>query len=152
MGEFSIHPRNLFVHLRKSLSHRNHAPDAWRRWGTRRFSVEFAHILKRDVGYPLWLRLRGVGMAYLLPADYVNYGLPSGTTPDWITAATALINAYCRRPDLNVIQYQERLRVVSGSQTVLLSYLPLAPLGRLHRRWWRCRASMGGRGVGSCRK
>jgi len=67
-------------------------------------------------------------MAYLLPADYVNYGLPSGTTPDWITAATALINAYCRRPDLNVIQYQERLRVVSGSQTVLLSYLPLAPL------------------------
>ena len=67
-------------------------------------------------------------MAYLLPADYVNYGLPAGTTPDWITAATALINSYCRRPDLNVIQYQERLRIVSGSQTVLLSYLPLAPL------------------------
>jgi len=68
-------------------------------------------------------------MAYLLPADYVNYGLPAGTTPDWITAATALINSFCRRPDLNVIQYQERLRIVSGSQTVLLSYLPLAPLG-----------------------
>jgi hypothetical protein len=67
-------------------------------------------------------------MAYLLPADYVNYGLPTGTTPDWITAATALINSYCRRPDLNVTQYQERLRVVSQSQTVLLSYLPLAPL------------------------
>jgi hypothetical protein len=67
-------------------------------------------------------------MAYLLPADYVNYGLPAGTTPDWVTAATALINSYCRRPDLNVIQYQERLRIVSGSQTVLLSYLPLAPL------------------------
>ena len=68
-------------------------------------------------------------MAYLLPADYGNYGLPAGTTPDWITAATALINSFCRRPDLNVIQYQERLRIVSGSQTVLLSYLPLAPLG-----------------------
>jgi hypothetical protein len=68
-------------------------------------------------------------MAYLLPADYVNYGLPAGTTPDWIAAATALINAFCRRPDLNVIQYQERLRLVSGAQTVLLSYLPLAPLG-----------------------
>jgi hypothetical protein len=67
-------------------------------------------------------------MAYLLPADYVNYGLPAGTTPDWITAATALINSFCRRPDLNVIQYQERLRIVSGAQTVLLSYLPLAPL------------------------
>ena len=67
-------------------------------------------------------------MAYLQPADYGNYGLPAGTTPDWVTAATALINSYCRRPDLNVIQYTERLRIVSGSQTVLLSYLPLSPL------------------------
>src|SRR5580658_6753307 len=68
-------------------------------------------------------------MAYLQPAEYPNYGLPAGTTSDWITAATALINSYCRRPDLNVIQYTERLRLTSGSQTVLLSYLPLAPLG-----------------------
>jgi hypothetical protein len=68
-------------------------------------------------------------MAYLLPADYLNYGLPAGTTPDWVTAATALIHSFCRRPDLNVIQYQERLRLVSGTQAVRLSYLPLAPLG-----------------------
>ena len=68
-------------------------------------------------------------MAYLQPADYPNYGLPAGTTADWVTAASALINSYCRRPDLNVIQYTERLRVTSGSQTVRLSYLPLAPLG-----------------------
>jgi hypothetical protein len=68
-------------------------------------------------------------MAYLQPADYPNYGLPIGTTADWITAATALINSYCRRPDLNVIQYTERLRITSDSQTVLLSYLPLSPLG-----------------------
>ena len=67
-------------------------------------------------------------MAYLLPADYGNYGLPAGTTPDWVTAATALINSFCRRPDLNVVQYQERLRIVTGTQSVLLSYLPLAPL------------------------
>jgi hypothetical protein len=67
-------------------------------------------------------------MAYLEPADYTNYGLPAGTTADWITAATALINSYCRRPDLNVIQYTERLRVTAGAQTVRLSYLPLAPL------------------------
>jgi len=40
-----------------------------------------------------------------------------------------LINSYCRRPDLNVIQYTERLRLTSGAQTVLLSYLPLSPLG-----------------------
>ncbi len=68
-------------------------------------------------------------MAYLQPTDYPNYGLPVGTTADWITAATALINSYCRRPDLNVVQYTERLRIVIGAQSVLLSYLPLTPLG-----------------------
>jgi hypothetical protein len=68
-------------------------------------------------------------MAYLQPADYPNYGLPDGTSADWITAATALINSYCRRPDLNVVQYVERLRLTSESQTVRLSYLPLAPMG-----------------------
>jgi hypothetical protein len=68
-------------------------------------------------------------MAYLQPADYPNYGLPAGTTADWITAATALINSYCRRPDLNVIQYTERLRLTSGAQTVRLSYLPSGTLG-----------------------
>ncbi len=67
-------------------------------------------------------------MAYLEPTDYPNYGLPAGTTADWITAATALINSYCRRPDLNVMQYVERLRVVAGSQTVRLTYLPLNAL------------------------
>jgi hypothetical protein len=55
--------------------------------------------------------------------------LLAGTTADWIAAATALINSYCRRPDLNVIQYTERSRVTAGAQTVRLSYLPLAPLG-----------------------
>jgi len=67
-------------------------------------------------------------MAYLEPGDYSNYGLPAGTTADWITAAAALINSYCRRPDLNVTQFSERLRVTTGAQTVRLSYLPLAPL------------------------
>ena len=67
-------------------------------------------------------------MAYLQPSDYSSFGLPAGTSADWITAATALINSYCRRPDLNVIQYTERLRVTAGAQTVHLSYLPLAPL------------------------
>jgi hypothetical protein len=68
-------------------------------------------------------------MAYLQPADYPNYGLPDGTSADWVTAATALINSYCRRPDLNIIEYTERLRLAGESQTVRLSYLPLAPLG-----------------------
>src|SRR3954469_19440053 len=68
-------------------------------------------------------------MPYLQPADYPNYGLPDGTSADWITAATALINTYCRRPDLNVAQYTERLRLTSGSRNVRLTYLPLAPMG-----------------------
>ena len=68
-------------------------------------------------------------MAYLQPADYPNYGLPVSTTADWITSATALINSYCRRPDLNVMEYTERLRLIRDAQTVRLSYLPLAPMG-----------------------
>ena len=50
-------------------------------------------------------------MAYLEPSVYASYGLPSGTTADWITAATALINSYCRRPEINITQYTERSRV-----------------------------------------
>ena len=68
-------------------------------------------------------------MPYLEPVEYASYGLPDSTSADWVTAATALINAFCRRPDLNIIQYTERLRVVSGSRSVRLTYLPLAPLG-----------------------
>jgi hypothetical protein len=68
-------------------------------------------------------------MPYFQPADYSSYGLPDSTTSDWVAAATALINSYCRRPDLNITQYTERLRVVSGSRTARLTYLPLAPLG-----------------------
>ena len=67
-------------------------------------------------------------MPYLQPAEYSSYGLPDSTSSDWVTAATALINSFCRRPDLNVTQYSERLRVVSGSRTIRLSYLPLTPL------------------------
>lgn len=68
-------------------------------------------------------------MAYLEPAEYSHYGLPAGTTADWVTAASALINSFCRRPDLNVRQYTERLRVTSGAGTVRLTYLPLEVLG-----------------------
>lgn len=68
-------------------------------------------------------------MAYLEPAEYENFGLPATTSSDWITAASALIHSFCRRPALSVAQYNERLRVVSGARTVRLSYLPLAAQG-----------------------
>lgn len=67
-------------------------------------------------------------MGYLQPAQYVSYGLSADVTDDWITLASSLIDSYCRRTSLNPTQYTERSRVVEGSQTVLLSYLPLLPV------------------------
>lgn len=64
-------------------------------------------------------------MGYLQPTDYLNYGLASDTTDDWVTMASSVIDAFCRRASLNPTQYTERLRIITGSQTVRLSYLPL---------------------------
>jgi hypothetical protein len=65
-------------------------------------------------------------MKYLLPEEYVQYGLTAETTDDWITTASALIDAHCRRPGLQVTEYVERIRITAGSQAVRLSYRPLA--------------------------
>lgn len=67
-------------------------------------------------------------MAYLQPTQYESFGLASDTTDDWITVASALIDNYCQRASLNPTQYTERLRLVEGSQTVRLSYLPLVAI------------------------
>jgi hypothetical protein len=64
-------------------------------------------------------------MAYLLPTEYESYGLAPDTTDDWVLSASSMMEAYCRRPSLLATQFTERLRVVEGSQTVRLSYLPL---------------------------
>jgi hypothetical protein len=65
-------------------------------------------------------------MGYLLPTEYVQYGLTAETTDDWVTMASALMEAYCRRPSLLVTQYVERMRLTAGAQMVRLSYRPLA--------------------------
>jgi hypothetical protein len=65
-------------------------------------------------------------MGYLLPAEYVQFGLTTETTDDWVAMASALMEAYCRRPSLLVTQYVERMRLTAGAQTVRLSYRPLA--------------------------
>jgi hypothetical protein len=62
---------------------------------------------------------------YLQPTEYQTYGLPADVTDDWITTASSLIDAHCRRASLNPTQFSERLRVVEGSPTVRLTYLPL---------------------------
>jgi len=65
---------------------------------------------------------------YLQPTEYQTYGLASDVTDDWITAASSLIDGYCRRTSLNPTQYAERLRMVDGAQTARLSHLPLTPV------------------------
>lgn len=67
-------------------------------------------------------------MGYLSPTQYANYGLSPDVSDDWITVASSMIDAHCRRTSLNPTQYTERLRLVNGSQTVRLSYLPLVPI------------------------
>jgi hypothetical protein len=64
-------------------------------------------------------------MGYLENTEYQAYGLAADTTDDWIELASGMIDAYCRRASILATQYVERLRVVEGSQTVRLSYLPL---------------------------
>jgi hypothetical protein len=65
-------------------------------------------------------------LPYLLPNEYIQYGLTADTTDDWIATASALIDAHCRRTTLAVAQYTQNTRLVAGSQTVRLTYLPLA--------------------------
>jgi len=64
-------------------------------------------------------------MGYLLPSEYEAYGLGTETPDALVTAASALIEAHCKRPTLLSAQYTERLRFTAGSQTVRLSYGPL---------------------------
>ena len=66
-------------------------------------------------------------MAYLLPAEYVQYGLGAETADALVAMASALIDAHCRRPSLMATQYVERVRMTAGAQTVRLSYGPLSP-------------------------
>src|SRR5579871_1706337 len=67
-------------------------------------------------------------MNYLAPTDYENYGLPATTPAAWVTAASAVIDAHCRRSTLAVAQYEERIRLTPGRNTLRLTYGPLAPL------------------------
>jgi len=65
-------------------------------------------------------------MNYLDAAEYAKYGLEATTAEGWVKAASALMNAHCRRETLALTQYRERLSLSVGRNTVRLSYLPLA--------------------------
>ena len=64
-------------------------------------------------------------MNYLSPSEYESYGLEATTPGAWVAAASAVMDAHCRRTTLAVAQYTERLRVCAGRNTIRLTYLPL---------------------------
>src|SRR5437588_12597553 len=69
---------------------------------------------------------RIVKMNYLLPTEYEQFGIETATPEAWPSAATALINAHCRRTTLFIAQYVERMRLADHRYTLQLTYLPLA--------------------------
>lgn len=63
-------------------------------------------------------------MGYLSAEEFESFGLSAQTPESLVEAASALMNAHCRRETLDIAQYTERLRV-STSHRVRLTYLPL---------------------------
>jgi hypothetical protein len=76
-------------------------------------------------------------MGYLLPADYVAYGLSADTADAWVTTASTMIEAYCRRPSLMSASYTERMRIPIKAQTVRLSYGPLVSVDAVRAQYAR---------------
>lgn len=64
-------------------------------------------------------------MAYLAPEEYLPFGLSTDTADAWVKAASAIIDAHCRRSTLAAASYTETLRVQRRSGTVQLTYGPL---------------------------
>ncbi len=67
-------------------------------------------------------------MNYLSDSEYETYGLESATPESFVAAASSLINTYCRRPTLAIVEFIERIRVMPGRNSVRLTNLPLAAL------------------------
>ena len=65
-------------------------------------------------------------MNYLAASEYVAFGLEEATDVSWVSAASSVIEAHCRRSTLGVAQYVERIRVAQDRYTLRLAYLPLA--------------------------
>ncbi len=74
-------------------------------------------------------------MAYLDPSEYVAYGLSTETADAWVVAASAMVDAHCRRASLLVTSYTERLRVLQPWGTVQLSYGPAPVVTAVQARY-----------------
>lgn len=64
-------------------------------------------------------------MNYLQASEYVAYGLDATTPAALVGAASTMIDSYCRRASVSVTQYEERIRLSAGRNTVRVSYVPL---------------------------
>jgi hypothetical protein len=82
-------------------------------------------------------------MGYLLPADYAAFGLAAETADAWVKTASAMMEAFCRRPSLMVTSYTERMRVPVEAQTVRLSYGPLVSVMAVKAKYARPRCEEG---------
>src|SRR4051812_37532233 len=69
--------------------------------------------------------MTGTTMNYLDPSEFKTYGLEATTPTSWIAAASALMDAHCRRETLGLQEYTERIRL-NGRGTLRLTYLPLS--------------------------
>jgi hypothetical protein len=76
-------------------------------------------------------------MGYLLPSDYVPYGLTADTQDSWVTAASSMIEAYCKRPTLMSASYTEYVRVSRHTQRARLSYGPLISVDAVEAKYAR---------------
>jgi hypothetical protein len=76
-------------------------------------------------------------MGYLLPAEYQAFGLSDDTADAWITAASAMMEAHCRRLSLATASYTERMRVPLAAQSVRLSYGPLISVDAVRAQYAR---------------
>ena len=76
-------------------------------------------------------------MAYLEPSEYAVYGLSADTADAWVTAASAMVDAHCRRQSLLVETYTERLRVSRPWGTAQLSYGPAVQVTAVKARYTR---------------
>lgn len=76
-------------------------------------------------------------MNYLQPAEYELFGLAPDTAEAWITAASSMIDAHCRRPSLMSASYTERMRLSERAHGVQLSYGPLLSVESVRAKYAR---------------
>ncbi len=74
-------------------------------------------------------------MAYLESSEYLAFGLSADTSDAWVAAASAMMEAYCRRASLLSATYTERLRVKKQWGTAQLTYGPVGQVSAVQARY-----------------